>query len=559
MIHLGAGFPINLDRLISTRLLVQASSGGGKSWCLRRILEQTHGHVQQLVIDPEGEFASLRERFDYVLASPKGGDTAADPRTAALLAERLLELRVSAILDLYDMMPRDRPVFVQRFLVAIIEADRKLWHPALILLDEAHVFAPEKGDAVSADAVAALMSRGRKRGFCGGLATQRLSSLSKDAAAQCQNVLIGRTTLDTDMKRAAYSLGFTGKHNAQQLRDLDDGEFFAYGPALSRAVTKVRVGPVLTTHPKAGGKQAFKPPPPTAQVKALLPQLADLPAEAEAREKSVADLKAELAQARREIAAAKRAQPTQPVAKAERVEVPVVLPAAVKALTAACAQLERAAAKLAQHGETIREDGQRAMSEGSAIRVALMKATPAPSRAGTPPPAVRVVPPARQHAVSPGNGDARLGGGERIVLVAVAQYTPSNGGATREQVSVLTGYKRSTRDAYLKRLGTRGFVEVGIDRVLATDSGFAVLGNDYTPLPIGNALRAYWLARLPEGERRCLEALPDHPVAIEREAVGDVTGYKRSTRDAYLGRLAARRLVEPVGRGQVRACAELFG
>ncbi|HET6372680.1 MAG TPA: hypothetical protein VFG76_05200, partial [Candidatus Polarisedimenticolia bacterium] len=46
--------------------------GGGKSWCLRRILEQTHGAIQHLVIDPEGEFASLRERFDYVHAAKHG-------------------------------------------------------------------------------------------------------------------------------------------------------------------------------------------------------------------------------------------------------------------------------------------------------------------------------------------------------------------------------------------------------------------------------------------------------------------------------------------------------
>ncbi len=75
-ILIGPGVHLDLDRLISTRLLVQANSGGGKSWALRRLLEQTHGSVQQIVIDPEGEFASLRERFDYVLASRQGGYTA---------------------------------------------------------------------------------------------------------------------------------------------------------------------------------------------------------------------------------------------------------------------------------------------------------------------------------------------------------------------------------------------------------------------------------------------------------------------------------------------------
>src|SRR5581483_6315261 len=82
---------IDLTRLIESRLLIQANSGGGKSWVIRRLLEQSHGKVQQIVIDLEGEFSTLREKFDYVLAG-KGGDTPADPRSAAMLAKKLLEL-----------------------------------------------------------------------------------------------------------------------------------------------------------------------------------------------------------------------------------------------------------------------------------------------------------------------------------------------------------------------------------------------------------------------------------------------------------------------------------
>ena len=48
---------LDLPALIRSRLLVQANSGGGKSYLLRRLLEQTHGQVQQLVIDVEGELS----------------------------------------------------------------------------------------------------------------------------------------------------------------------------------------------------------------------------------------------------------------------------------------------------------------------------------------------------------------------------------------------------------------------------------------------------------------------------------------------------------------------
>lgn len=69
---IGPGVSCALETLVNTRLLIQANSGAGKSWAIRRLLEQTHGYVQHLVIDPEGEFASLRAKFDYVLAARSG-------------------------------------------------------------------------------------------------------------------------------------------------------------------------------------------------------------------------------------------------------------------------------------------------------------------------------------------------------------------------------------------------------------------------------------------------------------------------------------------------------
>lgn len=229
----GAPLAIDLDRLIETRLLLQANSGGGKSWALRRILEQTHGRVQHLVVDVEDEFHTLREKFDYVLAGRHGGDCPADVRSAPLLVRRLLELGVSAIIGIYELKAHDRIRFVRLFLEALVNAPRELWHPVLVVVDEAHCFCPQVGQAESAGAVIDLMTRGRKRGFCGLLATQRISKLHKDAAAEANNKLIGSSALDVDMKRAADELGFSGRDDQARLRTLAPGEFFAFGPALS--------------------------------------------------------------------------------------------------------------------------------------------------------------------------------------------------------------------------------------------------------------------------------------------------------------------------------------
>src|SRR3989440_3654374 len=302
-IYLNQSVHIDLPTLLDTRLLVQANSGGGKSWLLRRILEQSHGKVQQIVIDLEGEFATLRERYDYVLAG-KDGDTPADPRSAGLLAKKLLELNVSAIIDLYELHLQDRKHFVRLFLESMINAPKTLWHPCLVVIDEAHKFCPEKEQSEASSAVIDLATLGRKRGYCAILATQRLSKLHKDAAAECNNKLIGRTNLDVDMRRASEELGFSSKDSALVLRHLQAGQFFTFGPAISQEVIQVTIGAVETTHPKAGSRiYSVSPIPPTERIKKILSELKDLPEAAEeeaktieALERQVATLKGQLAQ-----------------------------------------------------------------------------------------------------------------------------------------------------------------------------------------------------------------------------------------------------------------------
>lgn len=292
-IKINNSITLDLNKLIESKLLIQANSGGGKSWLIRRLLEQSHGKVQQIVLDLEGEFGTLREKYDYIIAG-KDGDTPVESRSAALLARRLLELKVSAIVDLYELPHHERKHFVRLFLEAMINAPKELWHPVLVVIDEAHVFAPEKGDSEAAEAVKDLASRGRKRGFGVVLATQRLSKLHKDAAAECNNKLIGRASQDIDMKRSAEELGFTSKEQMLSLRTVKPGEFYAFGPAISDDVQKITVGEVETSHPKAGARSLSAAVPPTEKIRKILGQLADLPKEAAQEAKTMDDLRTEI-------------------------------------------------------------------------------------------------------------------------------------------------------------------------------------------------------------------------------------------------------------------------
>lgn len=287
----GDALTIDLDRLIETRILIQGGSGAGKSHTLRKLLEESHKYCQQIVIDKEGEFASLREKYDYILAGKKG-DVPAEVRSAALLAKKTLELRTSIIIDISELKRDEREQFVANFLEALIDAPQSLWHPVLVVLDECDVFAPEGARSLSLRSVVDLAARGRKRGFCLVAATQRISKLDKDVAAECLNKLIGRTGLDIDMKRSADELGMSHKDRLE-LRDLEPGSFFAFGPAISKKVEAVTIGSVKTSH---GGRQKkkTKAPPPTSKIKKILAQLNDIPAEAEQELKEKGEFKSKI-------------------------------------------------------------------------------------------------------------------------------------------------------------------------------------------------------------------------------------------------------------------------
>ena len=346
----GKPFRGDLDIILRSNVLAQANSGGGKSWLLRRFIEQAFKRVPQIIIDPEGEFSTLRSHFDVVLVG-KGGDTPADIRSAELLAHRLLELGTSAVIDLFEMSKPQRPVWVAAFLNALINAPKKLWRDFLIYIDEAHEFAPEPGhgtesrdEKVCRHALIDLAAKGRKRGYGVIAATQRLGKLSKDFAAELKNVLIGQTFIDIDRERAAGNLGVSKANKPEFFKSvmkLEPGAFFAFGRAFILEPTLVTIGDVVTEHPEAGRRQSA-PPPPTDKIRHLLPQLADLPKEAEDKLQTEKELRGRIREL--EIEVSKKPTALVAVAPAKTVEKSVLKEADIK-------RLERLAEKLGKGEE----------------------------------------------------------------------------------------------------------------------------------------------------------------------------------------------------------------
>lgn len=254
----GSARPVELDleELLATRLLVQGNSGSGKSHLLRRLLEGSAGLVQQVVIDPEGDFVSLADAFSHIAVDAAQYSLVEIVR----LANRAREHRASVVLNLDGLEVDDQLRCAAAFLSALFDAPREQWFPVLVVVDEAQLFAPaaagevgEEARRASLAAMTNLMCRGRKRGLAGVIATQRLAKLAKNVAAEASNFLMGRTFLDIDMARAADLLGME-RRQADQIRDLERGEFLALGPAISRRPISVRIGAVRTMARNASPK-----------------------------------------------------------------------------------------------------------------------------------------------------------------------------------------------------------------------------------------------------------------------------------------------------------------
>lgn len=543
---------IDLKKLLSTRLLIQANSGGGKSWLIRKLLEQSHGKVQQIVIDLEGEFSTLREKYDYLLVG-REGEIPANIKTAALLSKKILELNVSTIIDLSELKHHERIIYVKRFIDSLMEAPKKLWHPCLVVVDEAHQFCPQSTKSESASSVIDLMTRGRKRGFCGAIATQRISKLHKDACAEANNRLIGRTGLDVDRKRASEELGFTSKQDERSLRHLDAGQFYAFGPAISQDIIKIKVGTVKTSHPEPG--IISEPSPTPKNIQKILKSVIDLPKEAEEELRSNEDMKRKIMELKRQIRILDHQKTTPQIDE--------------KAINAATEKGYKEGAKIAKLGimdltkklnaklaildkvrtiigdkEDIKYDHKLLIARSGHDKkvLPLFKHTPTALNEGRqvviPDPKV---PEAFNQSI---NKDKTLRKGAMKILGWLAASYPKS--LSKQRIATLSGFsvKGGTFNTYISELKRKGWIE-GSNNLIATNLGLENV-TEQPELPTGEELLDLWSTKFRAGAAKLLRIIYSHyPQSITKQDLGLESDFEPSggTFNTYISELRRNGLI----------------
>lgn len=552
-LRIAPGFEMPLD-LVTEATAVVATRGAGKSSASAVFIEEAfRANVQTVVFDRTGVYWGLRSNAKgtgaglpiYVLGGPHA-DVPLEHTAGVMIADLVVDSGHSFVLDLSDMSKGQATHLAANFLERIYDRKARARSTTLLIMDEAHFYAPQtprggfKGD--SAKLMGALedaVGLGRSRGLGVILTTQRTQSLNKAILDLIETLLVMRML--SPRARAAVKDWIQVKHEDDEqgvlasLDSLPTGTAWVWSPlrGILRKVALRRIHTFDSYKTPEPGQVLLEP---TVRKELDLGALGEqMRATVErAKAEDPAELRKEIAALRRQITDLERDMAARPEVEPERIDVPVLDDEARALVERVIEQWDRAYDDAAGIVNTLRDALDRA---GESPRTSPVAAPH--SRRSEPPQAVvtpRSVPPAVRESRAE-SGDITLGKTERNILTVLAQHGTVNHGT----LALLSGYspKASTIGVSMGKLRKAGLVEP-TQPYRATQAGIDALDGQVEPLPEGQALIDYWRHRFGQTERNVLDAfLAAWPNDTTQTKVAERTGYSptASTIGVSLGKL----------------------
>lgn len=216
------------------------NKGSGKSNTLAVMSEQAHGnHLPFIYFDPNGDAASLRELGDdvVIIGNTQHPDAIRRADYDLALAQRdpgqFIDLALndgySLVVDLSDSGhsgAHDPHGVFSGLVDHHFRLSGQLREPCLVLVDEAHVFAPQsrasKEESQSRRALGKVANDGRKRGMMLVAATQRATYLDKRIIFGANIRIFGKITYWPDYDAIKHYVPAT----FDQMKTLRSGEVY---------------------------------------------------------------------------------------------------------------------------------------------------------------------------------------------------------------------------------------------------------------------------------------------------------------------------------------------
>jgi hypothetical protein len=238
-------FELDIANIVTGRTFIASITRWGKSWTCRKIVEKCFGYAGIIILDPEGEYSSLREKFSFLII---GKDIPLQLETAEFMAEKMLESKINVIIDT-SMVEDDETAkeYINLFLRKFFFLETSLRQPYLVVVEEAEDFCGERGIGTETTLriLINIVKKGGKRGIGALFVAHRPAWVSKGILSQCSDKAIGKIE-STDFE-ALEKYARVPKEVIERLPSLGKGEFCFVGDWIANA-TFVKVGPVQTTH-----------------------------------------------------------------------------------------------------------------------------------------------------------------------------------------------------------------------------------------------------------------------------------------------------------------------
>jgi DNA helicase HerA-like ATPase len=133
--------------------------------------------------------------------------------------------------------------------------DKFLPYPVFVVIEEAHRFAPQSGEAKSKSILKTILSEGRKFGIGVCMVSQRPSKLDADSLSQCMTQITMRIINPTDQQQIAQSIESASRELISELPSLAKGQAIVSGVAINTP-TLVKIRKRLTSDTKGRSKDA---------------------------------------------------------------------------------------------------------------------------------------------------------------------------------------------------------------------------------------------------------------------------------------------------------------
>jgi hypothetical protein len=342
-LYMGSDFYMPPDAITQT-FAIFGKRGSGKSNAATVLAEEMFElHLPFVVLDPVDAWWGLKSNFEgkgaglaiYVFGGPHQ-DLPLEPTGGALMADVMVEHRISAVLSFKGWTGGERTRFASDFAARLLAKNTKPLH---VFLEEADAFIPQRpqrGEEVMLGNFDRMVRWGRQSGLGCTLITQRSAKVNKDVTTQAETLISFRVIGPQDRDAIDNWIKFHANEEQRQevlstIATLRDGQAWVWSPEWLEVLRKVTFRRRYTYDSAATPKVGEKRPAPRKLASVDLDRLrTQMAASIEhAQQTDPRALQATIRDLRRQLAARPAAPPPAPP---QRIEVPVLKPAEIDLL-----------------------------------------------------------------------------------------------------------------------------------------------------------------------------------------------------------------------------------